>query len=435
MSRKRREGRRANPEERGVKRRLTIVACAATVATASLAAGAQGRTSEGDARSVDPGVTATSVKIGGTVPLSGVAAAYASVGRGALAYFAYVNARGGVHGRRIEYVLKDDAYNPANTVQATRELVQEDQVFAIFNSLGTEHNLAIRPFLTQLRVPQVFVATGASTFGNDYRRYPWAIGYLPNYVAEGRIYGKSIGRIKRNARVAVLYQNDDYGQELLAGLRQGLRFAGRGGRIVASQGYSVTSPDVRSQISRLRSSRADVLLVAATPAHAIRAYIAVNQIGWRPRMIINQVSAATNTMRIAAASSGRLAENSISINFLKDPTDPRWARDAGGRLYRQIMRRHCSGCNVNDVYNVYAMASAHSFVNALRRAGRNLTRAGLMRALTSINERNNPFLLPGIRVTTTARDRFPIKQAKLQRWSQGRWRDFGPLVSARGGRA
>lgn len=414
--------------------RLSILACVAAIATAFLASSAQGRATEAEARQADPGVTGTTIKIGGTVPLSGVAAAYASVGKGAEAYFKYVNARGGVHGRRIEYVIKDDAYNPANTVQATRELVQQEQVFAIFNSLGTEHNLATRPFLNQLKVPQVFVATGASTFGNDYKRYPWSIGYLPNYVAEGRIYGKSIGRIKVGARVAVLYQDDDYGRELLAGVRQGLRFAGRGGRVVAQQGYTVTSPDVQSQITRLRSSRADVLLIAATPAHAIRAYIAVNKVGWRPQVIVNQVSAATNTMRIAAASSGRVAEGSISINFLKDPTDPRWARDRGGRLYRQIMRQHCRGCNVNDVYNVYAMASAHTFVNALRKAGRNLTRAGLMRALTSLNERDNPFLLPGIRVATTARDRFPIKQAKLQRWSKGRWRDFGPLVSARGGR-
>jgi branched-chain amino acid transport system substrate-binding protein len=417
-----------------VRARLSILACLAAMITSILAAGAQGRPSAGEAPQADPGVTNTSVKIGGTVPLSGVAAAYASVGKGAEAYFKYVNARGGVNGRKIEYVIKDDAYNPANTVQATRELVQQDQVFAIYNSLGTEHNLATRPFLNQLKVPQVFVASGASTFGNDYKRYPYSIGYLPNYVAEGRIYGKSIGRIKARAKVAVLFQDDSYGKELLAGLKQGLRFAGRGGRIVASQGYAVTSTDVQSQITRLKSSRADVLLIAATPAHAIRAYIAANKIGWKPRIIINQVASGSNTMRIVAASAGKLAEGSVSINFLKDPTDPRWSTDAGGRLYRQIMRRHCSGCNSSDVYNVYAMASAHTFVNALKRAGRNLTRAGLMRALTSINESNNPFLLPGIRVSTTARDRFPIKQARLQRWVNGRWRDFGPLVSARGGR-
>jgi branched-chain amino acid transport system substrate-binding protein len=417
-----------------VSARLTILACLAALITSILAVGAQGRPSVGEAQQADPGITSTTIKIGGTVPLSGVAAAYASVGKGAEAYFKYVNARGGVNGRRIQYIVKDDAYNPANTVQATRELVQQDQVFAIFNSLGTEHNLATRPFLNQLKVPQVFVASGASTFGNDYKRYPWTIGYLPNYVAEGRIYGKSIGRIKPRAKVAVLYQDDSYGRELLAGLRQGLRFAGRGGRIVASQGYAVTSTDVQSQITRLKSSGADMLLIAATPAHAIRAYIAVNKIGWKPRIIINQVAAATNTMRIVAASAGRLAEGSISINFLKDPTDPRWATDRGGRLYRQIMRSYCSGCTVSDVYNVYAMASAHTFVTALRKAGRNVTRASLMRALTSLSERDNPFLLPGIRVTTTARDRFPIKQAKLQRWSGGRWRDFGPLVSARGGR-
>src|SRR5215210_2202780 len=200
----------------------------------------------------DPGITRNSILVGGTTPLSGVAAAYASVARGAEAYFKYVNARGGVNGRKITYKYLDDAYNPANTVQQTRKLVQEDKVFAIYNSLGTEHNLAIRGFLNQLKIPQVFVATGATTFSADSRRYPWTIGYQPSYVAEGRIYGRAIGELGRNKKVAVFYQDDDYGKEVMAGVRQGLRFAGRGGRIVASQGYAVTDTDISSQITKLK---------------------------------------------------------------------------------------------------------------------------------------------------------------------------------------
>jgi branched-chain amino acid transport system substrate-binding protein len=391
----------------------------------TVVAGAQGRA---DRAGADPGVTATTVTIGGTVPLTGSAAAYASVGRGADAYFKYVNARGGVNGRRIVYKFVDDAYNPANTVQQTRQLVQEEKVFAIFNSLGTEHNLAIRAFLNAAKVPQVFVAAGATTFGADHKRYPWTIGYLPSYVAEGIIYGKHLLKTRPGARVAVLYQADDYGEDLVAGLRKGL---GSRGRIVAQEGYEVTNPDVSSQISKLKSSGAKILLIAATPAHAIRAYIAVNKIGWKPQIVVNQVAAATNIMKIATLSSGKVAEGSITINILKDPTDPRWRNDKGGRLYRDIFKRYGSG-DVTDVYNVYAMAAAHTFVGALRRAGRTPTRDGLMRALTTLNETNNPFLLPGIKVATKPNDRFPIKQAQLQRWTKGRWVPFGPLLNARG---
>jgi branched-chain amino acid transport system substrate-binding protein len=401
--------------------RILLAACLVAVTAVG---GAQGRADRG---AVDPGVTATTVTIGGTVPLSGTAAAYASVGKGADAYFKYVNARGGVNGRRIVYKFVDDAYNPANTVQQTRQLVQEENVFAIFNSLGTEHNLAIRPFLNAAKVPQVFVASGATTFGADYRRYPWTIGYLPSYVAEGVIYGQHLLRTRPGARVAVLYQNDDYGKDVVAGLKRGL---GSRGRIIAEQGYEVTNPDVSSQVSKLRSSGAKILLIAATPAHSIRAYIAVNKLGWKPQIIVNQVAAATNIMKIATLSSGKVAEGSITINFLKDPTDPRWRNDKGGKLYRDVFRRYGSG-DVNDVYNVYAMAAAHSFVTALRKAGRNVTRQGLMRAVSSLNETDNPFLLPGVQVKTSASDRFPIQQARLQRWSKGRWRDFGAILSAR----
>ena len=210
-----------------MKKQLLVPACLLALAVTAAAASARP-----EARAADPGVTANTVTIGGTVPLSGVAAAYASVAKGAEAYFKYVNANGGVNGRRIQYTYLDDAYNEANTVQQTRKLVQEDKVFAIYNSLGTEHNLAIRPFLNALKVPQVFAATGATTFSADYKRYPWTIGYQPSYVAEGRIYGRAIGQLGRNKKVAVFYQNDDYGKELLSGVKQGLRFAGRGGRIV-----------------------------------------------------------------------------------------------------------------------------------------------------------------------------------------------------------
>ena len=402
-------------------RKLALLVVLALVA----AGGAQARPDGGG----EPGVTATTLTIGGTVPLSGVAAAYASVGRGADAYFKYVNASGGVLGRKIDYRFLDDAYSPANTIQQTRKLVQEDKVFAIYNTLGTEHNLAIRPFLNQLKVPQIFPATGATTFGTDRAEFPsTTAGFQPSYIAEGRIYGKAIGELKRSSKVAVLFQNDDYGKDALNGLKQGLRFAGRGGKVVAAQSYEIADADVASQVTKLRGSRADVFVIVATPKPAIQAFIAVNKLGWKPRIVVNAVASASNTMKIAQLSSNKRTEGALSIAFIKDPTDPRWRNDAGGRLYRQIFQRYGSG-DINDVYNVYAMASAFTFVEALKKAGKNLTRAGLLRALNTLNVKNNPFLLPGITVTTGPSDPFPIEQARLQRWEKGRWVAYGPLLS------
>jgi branched-chain amino acid transport system substrate-binding protein len=379
----------------------------------------------------DPGITRTSILIGGTTPLTGVASAYASVARGAEAYFKYVNARGGVYGRKINYKYLDDGYIPSNTVQQTRQLVQQDRVFAIYNSLGTEHNLAIRDYLNSVRVPQIFVASGARTFGKDYRKYPWTIGYQPSYYGEAQIYGKWIVRNRPRARIAILYQNDDYGKELIAGLRKGLGQMSR--RIIAQQGYEVTETDVQSQIARLKSSGANTFMVFATPRYAIQSFIYANRLGWKPQIFVNSVSSASNIMEIASdAGHNKRVNGTIAIQFLKDPTDStRWAGDAGMKLYRQIMKRYLSRGNANDVYHVYAMASAHSFVTALRMAGRNPTRSSLVAALARLNSKN-PFTIPGVRIKTARADRFPIEQVQLQRWSvnrrgDGRWVRFGPL--------
>jgi branched-chain amino acid transport system substrate-binding protein len=410
-----------------VKTILVTAACVGALGALAVA-GAQARSEKVAA---DPGVTATTVTIGGSVPLSGNAAAYASVARGADAYFDYVNARGGVNGRKIVYKYYDDRYEPSETIQRTRQLIQEDHVFAVFNTLGTEQNLAIRPLLNAAKVPQVFPASGATSFGRDWRKYAYTTaGFQPSYLAEGRIYGQAVGQMRKKAKVAVLYQNDDYGKDVLNGLKQGLRFAGRGGRVVAARSYELNDVDVSSQVARLKSSGAQVLVIVATPAPAIRAYIAVNKIGWKPRTIVNAVSSASNIMKIAEASSDKRTEGATSIVFLKDPTDPQWARDRGGRLYRTIFSRYGTG-NVKDVYNVYGMAAAYTFVEALRKAGRNLTRAGLLRAATSLNVRTNPFVLPGIVLKTTRTDRFPLEQARLERWSKGRWVVYGKMLSPR----
>jgi len=380
----------------------------------------------------DPGVTGNSILIGGTTPLSGVASAYASVARGAEAYFNYVNARGGVNGRKITYKYLDDQYNASITVQQTRQLVQQDRVFAVYNSLGTEHNLAIRDYLNSVRVPQIFAATGARTFGADFRRYPWTIGYQPSYTGEARIYGRWIQKNRKAARIAILYQNDDYGKELIAGLRRGL--GPMKSRIIATQGYEVTATDVQSQVARLKASRANTFMIFGTPRYSIQSFIYANRLGWKPQIFVNSVASASNLMEIASdAGNNKRVNGTISIQFLKDPTDStRWAGDAGMKLYRQVMKQYLPKGNPNDVFHVYAMASAYTLVEGLRKAGRNPTRSGLMAALASLDSRKNPFLIPGVAIKTGRLDRFPIEQVQLTRWSvnrrgNGRWVRFGPL--------
>jgi branched-chain amino acid transport system substrate-binding protein len=378
----------------------------------------------------DPGVSAREILIGGTVPLSGIAASYASVGRGAEAYFKHVNAQGGVFGRRITYKYLDDQYNPAQTVQVTRQLVQQDRVFAIFNSLGTEHNLNTRAFLNAAKVPQLFVGSGATTFGRDYRRYPYTIGFLPSYIGEGKVYARHIVSTKPRAKIAVLYQNDDYGKDLLNGFRAGL--GAKRSNIVATQNYDPLSTDVASQIARLRGSGATVFMLIATPPFAIRGLTAANRLAWRPQVYINQVGSATNIMKIISLSaSPRIISNAITLQAYKDPQNPKFRNDRGMRLYRQIMARYLPRGDVNDGFHVYSMAVAYAFVDALRKAGRNPTRAGIVRAVQSLNERANPFVLPGIVVKTSRTDRFPIEQGQLYRWSRNQWNALGKVITAK----
>ena len=377
-----------------------------------------------------PGVTATTILLGGTAPLSGPAAAFAGVANGANAYFRYVNARGGVNGRRITYKIVDDAYEPARTVQATRELVERDRVFAIFNSFGTANSLAVRPYLNQLRVPHLFLGTGVSEIGEGFRRYPWSIGYVPSFVGEGAIYGRNVARTRRGARIAVLYENSEYGRDLLTGLRRGL--AGRA-RIVATQTHAPTDPDVNSQVAALRASQATVLMLFTTPLYVIQSFIGTNKLGWRPQIYVSSPSVEPSIMRTATLSAGaRATEGAISMAYLKDPTNPRWARDRGVALYRTVMRRHYPQGRVTDLYNLYGMAVAFTMTDALRRAGRNLTRVGLLRAATHLDERNNPFLLPGVAVRTSPTSYYPIAKAQLYRYRRGRWQPFSGLLGARG---
>jgi branched-chain amino acid transport system substrate-binding protein len=379
----------------------------------------------------DPGITSNSVLLGGTVPLSGPAAAFANVAPGANAYFRYLNDRGGIHGRKIRYRYVDDGFEVGRTVEETRKLVQQDRVFAIFNSIGTEHAIAIRPYLNQVRVPHLFIGTGASTFSRDRTEFPWSMGYLPSFSGEGALYGRYIARNLPKARIGVLFENTEYGKDLTAGLRRGLGRAA--GKVIAVRSYEITDSDVNSQIAQLKRSGANTFMLFATPGFAIQGFIAAHRQNWRPRIFISSVSIEPQIMGVIRLNTNaRAAEGAISMGYLKDPTSPMWAKDAGVALYRRIMRRYLPRSKPSDVYHFYGMAVAHSMAHALRKAGRNLTRAGLLRAATRLDQRDNPFLLPGVTVRTSPQNYFPISKAKLFRYSrQGRWVPFGPLLTAR----
>jgi ABC-type branched-subunit amino acid transport system substrate-binding protein len=377
-----------------------------------------------------PGVTSSQILLGGTVPLSGPASPFGVVGPGAKAYFDYVNAHGGVHHRKIKYLYRDDAYDPSRTIDQTRELVQQDKVFAIFNSVGTEHNLAIRAYLNAVKVPQLFVGTGASSIGRGYRKYPWTMGYLPSFEGEGAIYGRFVVKHRPRARIAVLYEDSDYGKDLLNGLRRGL--GRRTSRIVATASYEVTDTDVNSQIAKLRRTKADTFMLFALPTQAIQSFVYAYKLGWRPRIFVSAVSIEPTVMSIARSNTrGRETAGALSVAFVKDPTSPVWAKDPAIRLYRRIMERYDPRGHASDVYNFYGMTVAYSMVDALRHAGRNPTRESLLRAATHMNEHTNPFLLPGVAVRTTPRDYFPITKARMVRYRGTRWVLFGPLLNAR----
>ena len=363
------------------------------------------------ASSNDPGIDETTILLGATAALSDPQSA--AVVRGASAYFRYVNARGGVNGRTISYKVVDDASDPAEAVQATLRLVDEDGVFAIVNAAGTEQNLATRPYLNAAKVPQLFVDSGATAFGSDYRRFPWTIGFRPSHRAEGSIYGRYASRSRPGAKIAVLYEDEEVGLDLLAGLKQGI--ARSKARVVAAE---LADPDLESQIATLKASGTDVLALFVASTTASQAYAIANRLGWRPLIV---TSAAARV------------EGAVSIAFLKDPADVTWRDDPAIKLYRTIMSRYARGASANDINHVYGMAVAYETAKVLKAAGKTPTRASVGAQMRKLNDSSNPFLLPGIAIRTTATDRFPIEQALLQRWSKGSWKSFGGLWAYRVG--
>ncbi|SRR5713226_2684977 len=415
---------------------LRRLALGAAMAILAVACGAQ----QGTTAQTDVGVTKDEIKIGATFPVSGSASVYYSVAKGANAYFQYVNTeKGGINGRKINFVVKDDGYLPANTPAKARELVQEEKVFLTYGDLGTPTNLAVRDYYNEQKVPQLFVFTGASFWGADYDKYPWTLGWQPDYITEGKIYSPYILQNFASSKIAILYQNDAYGQDYVTGLKRGLGDK-YNSMVVATATYNAGDPpDMKSQVAKLKDSGADLFYVVCTPTYAASAVINAFNTGWKPKIIMNNVAASVSTWRnVIKQLGGKTAavEGMISTSYLKDPTDTAlYGNDAGVKLFRDVMTKYGNGCPADgtDSFCVAGMASAWSLVELLKSAGNTMTRKHVMDlACCSLNQSGDPLLLPGMVVKTTKTDHFPIQQMQLQKWTGDHWTLTGSLIDGRG---
>jgi branched-chain amino acid transport system substrate-binding protein len=379
------------------------------------------------AHRAEPGITKTQIVLGATGPLTGSESAYQPVLSGAKAYFDYVNARGGVNGRKIKYLIEDDQYDPSKTFADTQKLVESDKVFAIFNSIGTEHAIAVREYLNNNKVPQLFVGSGATTFNAQRSKYPWTMGLLPSNVGEGTNVGRLIAKQHPNAKIGVLYENDEYGAELLAGLKKGLGKKAK--QIVSAQSYALLATDVTQQVLTLRAAGADTFVIFALPKQAIQAFVTAGKIGWKPHEYVTSVSIDPAVMQIVKLNAPKgTGVGAQSTAFLRDPTNPTQKKAAGVKLYLQIMKRYLPNEDPRAVAHIYGMMAAYAMVEAIKQAGKNPTRASLLKAATHLDI-TNPFLLPGLRLQTSPKDYFPLQKAYQVVYKNGFWNVVGkPLT-------
>jgi branched-chain amino acid transport system substrate-binding protein len=374
----------------------------------------------------DTGATDTDIKIGNIMPYSGPASAYGVIGTTETRYFQKINAEGGINGRKITYISYDDAYSPPKTVEQARKLVESDEVLIVFNPLGTPPNTAIQKYLNAKKVPQLFVATGATKW-NDPKEFPWTMGWQPNYQSETQIYAKVILKEHANSKIAVLYQNDDYGKDYLKGLKDGLG-AKAASMIVAEESYETSEPTIDSHIVKLKSTGADVFVNISTPKFAAQAIKKVAEIGWKPVHFLNNVSASIGSVIQPAGMEN--AQDIISSNYLKDPTDPQWKNDAGMKAWNEFLDKYFPEANRADASVMYAYTVAQGLVHVLKACGDNLTRENIMKQAASIKDLELGGLLPGIKVNTSATDFAPLSQLRLMRFKGNTWELFGDIISA-----
>ncbi|MBR0779193.1 ABC transporter substrate-binding protein [Bradyrhizobium diazoefficiens] len=374
----------------------------------------------------DIGATDTEIKIGNIMPYSGPASSYSVIGKTEAAYFKKINAEGGINGRKIDFITYDDGYSPPKTVEQARKLVESDEVLLIFNSLGTPPNSAIHRYMNAKRVPQLFVATGATKW-NDPKDFPWTMGWQPNYQSETQIYAKYILKNYPNARIGVLYQNDDYGKDYLKGLRDGLG-SKAASMIVREESYETTEPTVESHIVNLKAAGADVFVDISIPKFAAQAIKTSAEIQWKPAHFLNSVSSSISaTIKPAGFDN---SQGIISSAYLKDPTDPQWKDDAEIKAWNAFLDKYYPEANRADAFVIYGYAVAQNMVHVLKQCGDDLTRANIMKQAAGMHDYLVAGLLPGVKINTSETDFAPISQLQLMRLKGDTWERFGDVISS-----
>jgi branched-chain amino acid transport system substrate-binding protein len=397
-----------------------------TLASAALVMFAASATGALAQNKYDVGATDTEIKIGNIIPYSGPASAYGVIGKTEQAYFNKVNAEGGINGRKINFISYDDGYSPPKTVEQARKLVESDEVLLIFNSLGTPPNSAIQKYMNSKKVPQLFVATGATKW-NDPKDFPWTMGWQPNYQSETQIYAKYILKNYPNAKIAVFYQNDDYGRDYMKGLKDGLG-AKAASMIVAEDSYEVSEPTIDSHIVKLKASGADVFVDISGPKFAAQAIKKNVEIGWKPVHFLNNVSSSIGSVMKPAGIEN--AQDIISSAYLKDATDPQWKDDAGMKAWNTFLDKYYPEANRADASVMYAYTVAQGLVHVLKNCGNDLTRENIMKQAASIKDLELGGLLPGVKVNTSATDFAPISQLQLMKFKGETWERFGDIMSS-----
>ena len=372
-----------------------------------------------------PGVTDAEIKIGQTMPYSGPASAYGVIGRTEAAYFKMINEQGGINGRKINLVSLDDGYSPPKTVEQVRRLVEQEQVAFLFNTLGTAPNVAIRQYLNDNKVPQLFVSTGASMF-SDPKHFPWTMGFNPNYQTEAHIYGKYILATKPDAKISVLCQNDGFGKDYLIGLKEALG-ADRAGMIVKEASYETSEPTIDSQIVTLQGSGADVIVIGATPKFGAQAIRKTFDLGWTPVRIVSNVTSSVN----AALKPAGLEKSKglITATYGKDPNDPRWKDDPGLKAWKDFTTKYMSPTEFTDLNAVYGFGAAATMVQVLKQCGNDLSRENIMRQAANIKDLVLPMGLPGAAINTSPDNYSPIRQMQLSMFNGESWELFGDLLT------
>jgi len=400
-----------------ITRRSILAAAPGALALAALPARA--------AQQYGPGVSDTEIKVGNTCFYSGPASSYGTIGKAETAYFKMLNDQGGVNGRKINFISYDDAYSPPKTVEQTRRLVEEDGVLLMLNPLGTPTNSAIQHYLNQKKVPQLFVATGATKW-DDPKHFPWTIGWQPNYQSEGRAYAAYILEHKPDGKIGVLYQNDDFGKDYLKGVKDGLGDKAKS-MIVAAASYETTDPTVDSQVIGIKAVGADVFVNTAIPKFAAQSIRKAAELEWKPLHILSSIgNSVAATLKPAGLEN---AKDIVSDFYLKDPTDPQWKDDQGYKDWVAFMDKYYPEGDKTDAGNVVGPCFAQTFVQVLKQCGDDLTRESIMKQAANLHDFRVPMLLPGITINTSPTDFAPIKQIQMGRFDGERWRLFGPLIT------